>query len=195
VTFTGDTQFRTAFPSAMPAITSGGLLSAGAASYTATVPGSLTNDALFLVGDTTALGSLYVAPGQSIHTPAVRKTDLIPIRSKTASSITFARAPYFTYPTATRAMTVGYNPTIDIAIDGAITLRKNGGTTLKPLLHIHGARRARFNNVTVEQISTTVDDLLAMECAGSAEITLNDCTVRTLASSKIAYHRRFSMTT
>ena len=86
-----------------------------------------------------------------------------------------ARAPYFTsIPTATRAMTVGYNPTIDIAIDGAITLRKNGGTTLKPLLHIP-ALAGRAINITVEQISTTVDDLLTMECAGSAEVTLNDC--------------------
>ena len=175
VTFTGNAICTNTPPSAMPALTGGGLLSAGASSYT--VNNSLTNDGVFVVVDSTALGTLYQVSG--VQNATAKKSDMIPIRSRTSTSITFTRAPFFTYPIGTRLATVGFTPLKDVAIDGAITLRKNGGTSNTPVVQLNGIRRLRFNNITVEQISTTITGLLCVQVKGCVEYSFSGCNFST----------------
>ena len=175
ITFTNDANLTTAVPTAMPALTGGGALAAGAQTYSVT--NSLTDDAVFVVVDSTALGTLYQVEG--VHNLAAKKSDMIPLRSRTVSAVTFTRAPFFTYPTGTRLATRGFEPTVDVAIDGNITFTKNGGTEVNTLFAMEALRRARFNNITVEQITTTVEYLVAARFRGCVEVIMSGCTVRT----------------
>jgi hypothetical protein len=193
VTFTNDAKLTSAVPTAMPALTGGGTLAAGAQTYAAA--NSLTDDAVFVVVDRTALGTLYQVQG--VHNLAAKKSDMIPLRSRTASAVTFTRAPFFTYATGTRLATRGFEPTVDIAIDGNITFTRNGGTEANTLLQLHALRRARFNGITVRQTTTTVEYLLACILYGCVEVAFNGCTVTTTSpqgadSSRHPYAMKFA---
>ena len=85
ITFTNDAKLTTAIPGAMPALTGGGILAAGAQTYSVT--NSLTDDAVFVVVDKTALGTLHQVSG--VHNLAAKKSDMIPLRSRTSSAVTF----------------------------------------------------------------------------------------------------------
>jgi hypothetical protein len=193
VTFTNDAKLTTAVPTAMPALTRGGTLAAGAQTYAAT--NALTDDAIFIVVDGAALGTLYQVSG--VHNLAAKKSDMIPLRSRTPSAITFTRAPFFTYATGTRLATRGFEPTVDVAVDGNITFTKNGGTEANILLELHALRRARFNGITVRQTTTTVEYLLACILFGCVEVAFNGCTVTTTSpqgpdSSRHPYALKFA---
>ena len=82
ITFTGDAILTSPVPTAMPALTGGGTLVAGAQTYTATNAASPTM-AVFLVVDNTALGTLYQVEG--VQNTSAKKSDMIPIRSRTSS--------------------------------------------------------------------------------------------------------------
>ena len=127
---------------------------------------SLTDDGVFVVVDSTALGTLYQVRSAEL---AAKKSDMIPIRSRTVSAVTFTRAPFFTYPTGTRLATRGFEPTVDVAIDGNITFTKNGGTEVNILVGNGGLRRARFNGITVRQTTTTVEYLLRPRPAAASK--------------------------
>ena len=182
IVLTRDAKITTNTAITMPLLTGGGTLSSGAASYTQN--NALSSDSIFLVGNTTSMGTPYLAAGKTVHTPAHVQNDLIPIRSRTGTAITFSRAPYFNYPSgATRKFTTAIsNPPVDIAIDGNITIRKTGGTTPNPGVHIQAARRVRFSNITIEQLtpgSSGLPDLLSCQFAGCVEVALSGCTVTT----------------
>jgi hypothetical protein len=185
VTFTNDAKLTTAVPTAMPALTRGGTLAAGAQTYAAT--NALTDDAIFIVVDQVS----------GVHNLAAKKSDMIPLRSRTPSAITFTRAPFFTYATGTRLATRGFEPTVDVAVDGNITFTKNGGTEANILLELHALRRARFNGITVRQTTTTVEYLLACILFGCVEVAFNGCTVTTTSpqgpdSSRHPYALKFA---
>ena len=175
ITFTGAAILTSAAPGSMPAITGGGTLAAGSQTYTAT--NAASNDAVFLVVDSTALGTLYQVDG--VQNTAAKKSDMIPIRSRTSSVITFTRAPFFTHNSATRLATQFWEPTVDVAIDGNITIRKNGGTENTQVALLNALRRARFNNITISQISTTLPNLLGCSVKGCTEFFFSGCTVST----------------
>ena len=139
----------------MPALTGGGALNSGVATYPVTVPATITSDGVFLVVDTTAIGTLYKVT--SIENANSKTSDLIPIRTRTASSLTFTRGSFFNHPTGTRLATVAYECTRDVAIDGNIMIQRNGGTNANPVVDIHGVRRCRFNTIHIKQTSTTAE--------------------------------------
>ena len=72
IVLTGDAKITTNTAITMPLLTGGGTLSSGAASYTQN--NSLSNDSIFLVGNTTSMGTPYLAAGQTVHTPAHIRT-------------------------------------------------------------------------------------------------------------------------
>ena len=182
ITLTGAaTQVITTPPAAMPTLSNANALNAGAQSYT--VNNGLTDDSIFLAVHNTALGTLYQVTG--VQNTSAKKTDLIPIRTRTASSITFARAPFFTYAASAALAMRGYTPTVDLAIDGNITITKNGGTSNTSVVFLRAVRRARFNNITIQQATTnpgTDIDLLGVVITGSTEFMFNGCTVTTNSS-------------
>ena len=168
------TKLMTAFPTSMPKVTGGGTLASGAQTYSAT--NSATNDDIFLVVDKTPIGELYNVAG--VHNIAAKKSDLIPIRSNNGSSFTFTRAPYFKHNAATRLATCTYEPSAkDVAIDGNITIRKDGGKENTPTVQFNAIRRGRFNNITIEQISTTDVSVIGLQCKGCVELSFSGCTI------------------
>ena len=175
ITFTGDAILTSPVPTAMPALTGGGIIVAGAQTYTAT--NAASKEAVFLVVDNTALGTLYAVEG--VQNTAAKKSDMIPILSCTSSLITFTRAPFFTHYSATRLATRFWEPIVDVAIDGNITIRKNGGAKNTPVVRLNALRRARFNNITVEQISTTIRGLLCVQVKGCVEYSFSGCNFST----------------
>jgi hypothetical protein len=175
ITFTNDAKLTSPLPGAMPALNGGGTLASGAQTYA--VSNTLSDDACFLVVDIVALGTLYEVAG--VHDLAAKKSDLIPLRSRTPTTLTFARAPFFNYATGTRLATRGFEPTVDVAIDGNITLIKNGGTGANILVQLNALRRARLNGITASQTTTTVEHLPACVLFGCVEVAFNGCTVTT----------------
>ena len=168
------TKLMTAIPTSMPKVTGGGTLASGAQTYSAT--NSATNDGIFLVVDKTPIGELYNVAG--VHNIAAKKSDLIPIRSKNGSSFTFTRAPYFKHNAATRLATCTYEPSAkDVAIDGNITIRKDGGEENTPTVQFNAIRRGRFNNITIEQISTKDVSVIGLQCKGCVELSFSGCTI------------------
>lgn len=174
IVFEGSAKLTCAMPTAMPVLSGGGDLLSGAQSYK--IDNTATKDGVFLVIDKTPMQSLFKVDG--IHNEYVKKSDMIPISSRDSESITFSRAPFFTYKAANRLSTVWYAPTTDVAIDGNIKIMRSGGTEANILATFHALRRARFQGVTIEQSGST-PNLLAAVFYGCVEVQLNGCRITT----------------
>jgi hypothetical protein len=180
ITLTGAAQVTTPIPSAMPGLASVAL-APGQLTYAAS--NTLSNDAIFVVcsNNTVPMGSLWGVPSSNVQNINFLKSEMIPIRSRTAGLITFTRGPHFNFPTAVRFATRAYEPTVDIAIDGNITINKTETRVASPPVAapvaIDGVRRARFNGLTMtlDPGSAAVVSVIGMYVNGSTEVRFNGC--------------------
>lgn len=180
VNFTNDAKFTNALPSVFVTLPNVALSQDGS-TYTATIPASVSSDAILVLVDTTALQSLYLGSGGTIADPAVRLSETIPVRTKNGTtSLSLTRGSMFTFNTGTRLASTAYNPPVtDAAIDGNIIFRKSGGTNTNPVFEFQGIRRFRLNNITVERLDpTNIMDLMTFQIFGGADIRINGCTIR-----------------